>query len=151
MGPATDEAQKGSWGKLKVLWFLSRNGGFWTRGQIAILILFLAACSPAAAKCSCGGSSGGASYNFLGDPAVDIGMDSFDEFVRENVRKTSVNLPAPSTAAQGRLSLDLGDLSHIDLVLSQADEELSGLGNITLDNRTEQVKATGSLQGNNLC
>ncbi|MCX6668218.1 MAG: hypothetical protein NTV25_00200 [Methanothrix sp.] len=86
----------------------------------------------------------------MGDSAVDISMDSYDEFVRNNIQKSSVDLPAAKAAAQSRLGLDLGDQSHIDLILSQAGGELSGLGNMTWANQTEQVKATGSLRGNKL-
>jgi hypothetical protein len=77
-------------------------------------------------------------------------MDSYDEFVRDNIQKSSVDLSWAKTEAKGRMSLDLSDQSHIDLILSQADGKLLGLGNMTRANRTEQVKATGSLQGNKL-
>ncbi len=126
----------------------SKDEGFRTRGQIAIFILFLAACSPAAAKCG-GGSSGGASYDFMGDSAFDMNMDSYDEFVKDNIQKSSIGLSATKNA-KSRLGLDLSDESRIDLIISQAGGDLSGQGNMTRDNRTEQVKATGLLQGSRL-
>ena len=120
------------------------------KGLIAILILMLAAASvPAAANCACS-LGGGASYNFLGDPAVDVNMDSYDEFVRDNVQTSSVAVPNVQTALQSRMNLDLSDKSSIDLELSQAEGSLSGQGNMTGDSETEPVEAKGTLQGNTL-
>jgi hypothetical protein len=110
----------------------------------------LLACSPAAAKCACSGGSGGASYNFLGDSAVDINMDSYDEFVGSNVAQSSVQISPVETAQESKLSLDLADRSHVDLMLKKILGEYSGQGNITHANDTEQVKATGSLMGQKL-
>jgi hypothetical protein len=48
----------------------------------------------------CGAScavSGGSSYNFMGDRAFNIGMSSFDEFVRDNVGQTSLSAKSLST------------------------------------------------------
>ena len=59
-------------------------GGSKTKGLIAILILIMAAASPAAATCACS-SGGGASYNFLGDSAMNINMGGYEEFARDNV------------------------------------------------------------------
>jgi hypothetical protein len=130
---------------------LQEEEGFWLRSQIAIFIIFLAACSPVAARCSCGSLGGGASYNFLGDPAMDIGRDSYDEFVRDNIPAASlVDLPDVKMAAQSRMSLNLNDQTHMDLILSLASREFSGRGNKTQANETEQVEAVGLLQGNKL-
>jgi hypothetical protein len=111
----------------------------------------LLANSPAAAKCACSGGSGGASYNFLGDSAVDINMDSYDEFVRTNVAQSSVQAsvqtPGAETAQESKLSLDLADRSHVDITLKKVLGEYSGQGNITRVNETEQVKATAKLMG----
>jgi len=85
----------------------------------------------------------------MGDSAFDINMDSYDEFVRDNIQKSSIGLSAAKTA-ESRLGLDLGDQSRIDLILSQVAGELSGIGNVTRANQTEQAKATGSLQGDKL-
>jgi hypothetical protein len=126
-----------------------------TRGIIAVLALMLLACSPAAgAKCACSGGSGGASYNFLGDSAVDINMDSYDEFSRsyapQSSVRTSVQAPAVETAQESKLSLDLADSSHVDLTLKNVLGEYSGDGTITRVNGTEQAKATGKLMGQKL-
>jgi hypothetical protein len=114
----------------------------------------LAAGSHAAATCAC--SLGGASYNFLGDPAMDVNMEGYDEFAQESVPtssiavQSSVVVPDVKAAAESRLSLDLKDKSNIDLALSKTREGISGRGNMTLANGTEPVKAVGTLQGNKL-
>jgi len=112
----------------------------------------LLACSPAAAKCACSGGS--ASYNFLGDSAVDINMDSYDEFMRNNAPQSSVRTfdqtSTAETAPESELSLDLADHSHVDLMLKNDQGAYSGQGNMTHINETEQVKATGKLMGQKL-
>ncbi|RQW77264.1 MAG: hypothetical protein EHM14_14770 [Methanothrix sp.] len=114
----------------------------------------LLVCSPGAAKCACSGGSGGASYNFLGDSAVDINMDSYDEFARsytpQSSVQTSLQTTAVETAEVSKLSLDLADSSHVDLALKNVQGEYSGDGSIIRANGTEQVKATGKLTGQKL-
>jgi hypothetical protein len=52
---------------------------------IAMILLFIF-CGFSDAKCACGsGGDGSASYDFLGDPAVNMDMSSFDEFVSDNL------------------------------------------------------------------
>ena len=119
------------------------------KGKIALLILFLAAGFPAAAKCPCA-SGGGASYNFLGDPAVSVDMDNYDEFTRTNVPQSSVDTNPVETAAQSKLTLDLQDKSHIEITLHKESGDLTGQGNMTEENRTEPVEATAILQGSKL-
>ncbi len=85
----------------------------------------------------------------MGDPAFDINMDSYDEFVRDNIQKSPIGLSATKNA-KSRLGLDLSDESRIDLILSRVAGEISGIGNVTRANQTEQVKATGTLQGDRL-
>jgi hypothetical protein len=112
------------------------------KSAIAIMILLLLAGSPAAAKCCSIGSGG--SYNFLGDPAMDISMDSYDEFVRENAPTSAV--PDVKTAAVSRLSLNLKNNSSISLLLTHSEGIFSGQGNMTSSNETLPVEAAGSLQ-----
>ena len=112
----------------------------------------LAAGPHAAATCACS-LGGGASYNFLGDSAVDINMDGYDEFLRENVPASSVAargiavIPDAKTAAQSRLNLDLKDKGSVYLVLSKTQEGIFGDGSMTAANGTEAVKAVGTLVG----
>lgn len=116
------------------------------RGLKALMILLLA-CTPAAAQCSCSGG-GESSYNFLGDPSMDIDMDSYDEFVSSHAREISIK--AVETAAQGRIILDLSDDGRADLTLLETGGKILGQGNITRFNETQSLEATGSLQGNKL-
>lgn len=124
-----------------------------TKALIAILILMLAAGPNASAKCAC---SLGASYNFLGDPEMDVNMGGYDEFARENVPTSSIAaagitaIPDVKMAAQSRLNLNLKDKSSIYLVLSKTQEGFSGDGSMTVANGTETVKAIGTLEGNKL-
>ncbi len=103
----------------------------------------LAAGPNAAAKCAC--SLGGASYNFLGDPTMDVNMDGYDEFARESVPTSSIAalgntvLPDVKMAAQSRLNLNLKDKSSIYLVLSKTQEGFSGDGSMDVANGTETV------------
>ena len=114
--------------------------------MIAIMILLLLAVSPATAKCCSIG--GGGSYNFLGDPAMDISMDSYDEFVRENTPTPAV--PDVKRAPASRLNLNLKNNSSISLLLSHRDGIFSGQGNMTSSNETLPVEAVGSLQADML-
>jgi hypothetical protein len=113
------------------------------------MILVLAVGSPAAAKC-CSLGGGGASYNFLGDSAVDINMDSYDEFVRENVPASVVAVPDVKKAATSRMRLNLSDNSRIYLLLTQTEGSIRGQGNVTRGNVTGPVEAVGMLQANKL-
>ncbi|MCK9565791.1 MAG: hypothetical protein M0Q43_07065 [Methanothrix sp.] len=116
--------------------------------MIALLIIVLAVGSPAVAKCCSLG--GGASYNFLGDSAVDISMDEYDEFVRENVPSSIVAVPDVKKAATSRMHLNMLDNSSIYLLLTQTEGSISGMGNETLGNVTEPVEVVGMLQANKL-
>ena len=115
----------------------------------------IAAGSHAAATCACS-LGGGASYNFLGDPAMDVNMEGYDELARENVPTSSIAalgttvMPDVKMAGQSRLNLNLKDKSSIYLVLSKTQEGFSGDGSMTVANGTETVKAVGTLNGNKL-
>ena len=127
-----------------------------TKALIAILMLILMLDGGlAAATCACS-LGGGASYNFLGDPTMDVNMDGYDEFARENVPTSSIAIsnsvvvPDVKNAAQSRLNLDLKDKSSIYLVLSKTQKGIIGDGSMTATNGTETVKAVGTLLGNEL-
>jgi len=93
---------------------------------------------------------GGGSYNFLGDPAVDISMDSYDEFIRENAPVSSVAIADVKRTATSRIHLNLKDNDSIYLQLIQADGSISGRGNLTQSKETWPVEAVGMLQENRL-
>jgi len=134
-----------------------RKEGFKTLGQLTLLVLVLAACNQAAANCPCS-SGGSASYNFLGDPAVDVNMNSYPDSVQANAQHCSVEvpLPTPENAAQSMLNLDLGRRGKIDVLLSPKDGKhvgqgnLTSQGNLTGENKAEQLEATALLEGNKL-
>jgi len=94
----------------------------------------------------CGAScavSGGSSYNFMGDRAFNIGMSSFDEFVRDNVGQTS--LSAKSLSADDPLSAN-SSLNQTSNSSQTGVEVLPGInssGNTTSDNRTVELGASG--------
>jgi len=116
---------------------------------LMILMILLLACEPAsAANCAC--SAGGSSYNFLGDPSMDIDMDSYDEFVSSHYQAASVQ--AAETDAPSRLILDLSDHSRVNLNLTQTAGKFSGQGSMILANANETapLQASGSLQGSRL-
>ncbi len=119
-----------------------------TRGMIALLIIVLAFGSPAAAKCCSLG--GGASYNFLGDSAVDINMDENNEVVRESALAGVAAVSDVKKAATSRISLTLSDNSRIDLLLTQADGGIVGKGNLTRENVSGPAEALGIIQANKL-
>ena len=118
------------------------------RGITALLIIVLAFGSPAAAKCCSLG--GGASYDFLGDPAMDIGMNSYDQFLGEQPALSVAAVPDVKEAATSHIRLNLSNNSSIYLLLTMAEGNVLGKGNVTSGNVTMPVEAVGRLQGNRL-
>ena len=96
------------------------------------------------AKGGCGGAcavSGGgvSSSSFMDDPAVNIDMSSFDEFVRDNLggdRKTT--LQAKSLLQDKPLTTN----SSLNQT-SNGNASQNRLGNTTSDNRTVKLGASG--------
>lgn len=97
---------------------------------------------------SCSGScsvSGGSSYNFMSDPAFNIGMSSFDEFIRDGLGRTYLS----------RKPLSVDDpLSNNSSLNRTADDNSSqsGFGTLpvinnpaiaTSDNSTVKLGASG--------
>jgi hypothetical protein len=99
----------------------------------------------AAAKC-CSLGGGGASYNYLGDPSMD--MDSFDEFLRGNdPLPGSVFRSDARTAKESRIKLNLNDGSHVDISLSKkGDQGYTGSGNITKDGSMKPISASANIE-----
>jgi hypothetical protein len=121
---------------------------FLTRGVTALLVIVLAVGSPAAAKCCSLG--GGASYDFLGDPAMDIGMNSYDQFLSEEYPVPVATAADVKEAATSQIHLNLSNISSIYLLLTVAEGNLLGKGNVTSGNVTWPVEAVGQLLGNKL-
>jgi hypothetical protein len=123
---------------------------------IRLTILFLVVMSSVFiylphAKGGCGGAcavSGGgdSSYNFMGDPAVTIDMSSFDEFVRDNLgdqttlQAKSLSQDTPLNTTSSLNQTVNGNASQNSLVVRPA---INSLGNMTSDNRTVKLGASG--------
>ena len=96
------------------------------------------------AKGGCGGAcavSGGgvSSSSFMDDPAVNIDMSSFDEFVRDNLggdRKTTLQA---KSLLQDRPLTTNSSLNQT----SNGNASQNRLGNTTSDNRTVKLGASG--------
>jgi len=87
--------------------------------------------------------SGGSSYNFMGDRAFNIGMSSFDEFVRDNVGQTS--LSTKSISADDPLSdnSSLNQTSNASLTDVDVLPAINSSGNTTSDSETVNLGASG--------
>ncbi len=100
-----------------------------------------------AGGCSVSGG-GGSSSNFMGDPAVNIDMSSFDEFVRDNLggdpqttlgtKSLSQYEPLNSNSSSNQTSN--GNASQNGFVASPV---INSLGNTTSDNGTVKLGASG--------
>jgi hypothetical protein len=101
---------------------------------ITLVLLFIF-CGFSDATCACrSGGSGFAGYDFLGDPAVNMDMSTFDEFVSDNLGDLKSKVPAKNTselraktfnAAYAtkpvrNLSLNLNDSSRLSMFISHA-------------------------------
>jgi len=121
---------------------------FLTSGVTALLVIVLAVGSPAAAKCCSLG--GGASYDFLGDPAMDIGMNNYDQFLSEEYPVPVVTAADVKEAAKSQIRLNLSNNSSIYLLLTIAEGSVLGKGNVTSGNVTGPAEAVGRLIANKL-
>jgi hypothetical protein len=107
-------------------------------------------CLPHACGCSggCVVSSGGdASYNFIGDRAVDIDMPSFDEFARDNLGNHQTTLRAiplsHETMQKANSSLNLTGKGDMSQNCSAVCPLINDQGNTTSDNRTIKLGTSG--------
>jgi hypothetical protein len=120
-------------------------------------ILFLLVISSIAiylphARGGCGGGpcslGGGSSYDFLGDPAVDMDMSSPDDFVRENLghsqtisSKKSLSLETPTNNSS---SLNQTTSSNVSRNSSAVLRVINGQGNTTFNNTTSSNATSDS-------
>jgi hypothetical protein len=124
--------------------------------RIKHIILFLAVMSSIFinlphAKGGCGGScavsGGGASYDFMGDPAVNIDMSSLDEFTRDNLGDHQTTLLAKSLSQNQPLNANSSLNQTGNRNASQTNfavrPVINSLGNTTPDNRTVKLGASG--------
>jgi hypothetical protein len=116
--------------------------------SIKLMALFLVVSSAfATLPCmggGCGAScavSGGSSYNFMGDPAFNIGMSSFDEFVRDNIGQTSLSTRSLSTENPSSANSSLNQTSNYSQ--TEALPAINSSGNMTSDNGAVKLGASG--------
>lgn len=95
------------------------------------------------ARGGCGGgpcSVGGASYDFLGDPAVNMDMPSPDDFVRDNLGNSQTLLSTKSlsqeTPTNNSSSFNQTTSSNVSQNSSAALRVINGQGNMTSNNTT---------------
>ena len=96
------------------------------------------------AKGGCGGScavSGGgiSSSSFMGDPAVNVDMSSFDEFVRDNLGGDPRTTLLAKSLLQDKLLATNSSLNQT----SNGNASQNRLVNTTSDNRTVKLGASG--------
>jgi hypothetical protein len=110
--------------------------------SVAICIHHAQGCSGA---CSIGGSS---SYDFLGDPAVNMDMSSPDEFVRGNLDNSQTVLSTKSISqgnpTNNSSSLNQTTRSNVSQNSSAALHVINGQGNPISNNATSGNATSGS-------
>jgi hypothetical protein len=85
-----------------------------------------------------------------------VDMDGYADFVHENVQHCPVEVPSPENASKSALTLDLGRRGQIEILLSPkaatnpGQRNLIGQGNLTIENKTEMLEVTASLEGSKL-
>jgi hypothetical protein len=113
------------------------------RHMILFLVVMSVFISLAYAE-GCGGacvvSSGGSSYNFMSDPATNIDMSSFDEFVRDNLGNNKTTLHTESLS-QETLSNNQTCNGNVSQNASEVGDVMYNPGYTTLDNRTFKLGA----------
>lgn len=99
----------------------------------------------------CGGAcslGGGSSYDFLGDPAVNIDMSSPDEFVSDNLGNhqaiLSVKSLSQKTTSNGNSSLNQTNRGNVSLNSSAVLGTIKSPENRTSDNETNRIVKLGA-------
>ena len=119
-------------------------------------ILFLLVLSSMAiylphARGGCGGGhcsvGGGSSYDFLGDPAVNMDMSSPDDFVRDNLGNSQTMLSTQSlsqkTSTNNSSSLNQTDKGNVSQNSSAVNHVIDSPLNTTSDNTTVKLGVSG--------
>ena len=94
----------------------------------------------------CGAScavSGGSSSNFMGDPAFNIGMSSFDEFVRDNLGQTSLSTKSLSTDNPSSYNSSMNQTSNSSQTEVEALPAINSIESMTSDNEAVKLGASG--------
>ena len=114
---------------------------------VAISSVFI--CLPHAQ--GCGGAcavGGGSSYDFLGDPAVNMDMSSYDEFAGDNLGNHQTILSTKSlsqkTPSNNSSFLNQTDKGNVSQNSSAAFRVINGQGNTTSNDTTSGNVTSGS-------
>lgn len=117
--------------------------GIGIKHTIVFLVVMSSFFSLPEAKGGCAGGcfvsgGGGASTGFMGDRAVNIGMSSFDEFVRDNLGSDpGATMRAKSLSRDNSMSTNTSQNSSAVMSL------INSTVNITSDNRIIKLGASG--------
>jgi hypothetical protein len=90
-------------------------------------------------------SIGGASYDFLGDPAVNIDMPSYDEFARDNLGNHQTILPAKSLSQEtpsNTTSINQTNKGNVSQNSSAVSRVIDSPVNTTTDNTPVKLGAS---------
>ena len=125
--------------------------GISTKHAILFLLVLSSVIYLPHARGGCGGGScsiGGASYDFLGDPAVNMDMSSPDDFVRDNIvnSQTMLSTKSLSKGAPKNNSSSLNQTSrgNVSQNSSAALHVINGQGNTTSNNKTSDNATSDS-------
>jgi hypothetical protein len=95
----------------------------------------------------CGGVcvvGGGSSYDFMGDPAVNIDMSSPDEFIRDNLGNHQTTLSVKSLSQEplpnANSSLNQTNKGNVSQNSTAVLRVINSKGNMTTDNMTSDNK-----------
>jgi hypothetical protein len=122
---------------------------------LLLLLVSFAAIYLPHAKCACAGPcvvSGSSSYNFMGDPAVNLDMSSPDEFIRESLGSGKMSLSVKSltqkNASNNSSSLSqtmMGNVSQnsIAVLVGNDSQENETSGNATSDSKIVKLGDLG--------
>ncbi len=115
----------------------------------AILLLTIAPAFICLSHASCSGScaisSGGTSYDFLGDPSFNPNMDTFDDFARENLGQTPLStLSIPPEVQSTNSSLNQTNKGNVSLNNTATYNVMDNLENKTSDNIAVKLGGTGT-------
>jgi hypothetical protein len=95
--------------------------------------------------CAIGGSS---SYDFLGDPAVNMDMSSSDDFVRDSLGNSQTKLSTkslpPETPTNNSSSFNQTTRGNVSQNSSAALRVIKGQGNTTFNNTTSDNTTSNS-------
>jgi hypothetical protein len=105
---------------------------------ILVLAIFTAFICPIHASCpgSCAVSVGGSSYDFLGDPSFDPSMDTFNDFVSDNLGQVPLSTQSILPEAQP-INSSINPVNNGNTILNgiitynMTDDPRKGIFNIT--------------------